>query len=61
MNAHDRIQRRINAFVERRKTSWDIVMKEFPEGLTKDNLKQVQKRVKEEEKRMKKEIQDDSD
>ena len=45
-------------FVERRKISWDIVMKEFPEGLTKDNLQEVQRKVKAIERTMKKEAQD---
>jgi hypothetical protein len=40
-------ERRKKSYLERRKKSWDIAMKEFPEGLTKHNLKQVQKRVKE--------------
>lgn len=46
--------KRKQAFLERRGKSWDKVMENYPEGLTKENHQQVKGEIKKEEARMKK-------
>lgn len=42
--------KRRQEFVERRKKAWKKVLKNHPEGITKDNLEQIKKELHQEEK-----------
>ncbi len=56
MSDFDLIRRkRTQEFLERRKKSWNKIMKNHPEGLTKENHQQIKNEIKKEEARMKKE------
>jgi len=46
--------RRLRKFLERRKMVFDEAMKDYPEGLTKENLKMIQQKVKTRERELKK-------
>lgn len=48
--------KRTREFVKRRAKVWDEVMIDFPEGLTKENHKEIVKRVKKKEREIKKEV-----
>ena len=52
-------ERRKKKFLERRTKVWDEVMKEYPEGLTKDNLRAIQQKVKTKERIIKKQERGD--
>lgn len=52
-------ERRKREFLDRRKKVWDEVMKDYPEGLTKDNLKEIQQKIKAKERTMKKQEKKD--
>jgi len=47
--------KRSRDFVERRTKVWEEIMIDFPEGLTKENHKEIIKRVKRKERDIKKE------
>jgi len=41
--------KRRQSFLEKRKEAYKEVMKNYPEGMTKDNLEQIKKEIKKEE------------
>lgn len=53
MDADIRIRKRRDAFIKRRTKVWDEVMKDYPEGLTKENLQAIQQKVKAKERAIK--------